>query len=51
MYRVYSEYIKTNKVTYLDCFDLKEDAVKHIAKCYRIDAQICQLGEYYYYMK
>ena len=51
MYYVYSEYIKTGKTDFIRTFDTQEDAIHHIAKCYRIDNQLCRLGEYYYFMK
>ena len=50
MYYVYSKYLKTGKEDFLRMFDTLEDAIRHIAKCYRIDSELCQLGEYYYFM-
>lgn len=32
-------------------FETPQAAIKHIAKCYAIDKDIGQLGEYYYFMK
>jgi hypothetical protein len=32
-------------------FATPEEAVKHIALCYRTDKDLGQLGEYYYFMK
>ena len=51
MYNVYSEYIKTGKTDFIRSFNTAEDAIKHIARCYRIDDNLYQLGEYFYYMK
>lgn len=51
MYYVYSEYVKTGKTDFIRTFDTQEDAIRHIGKCYRIDSELSQLGEYYYYMK
>lgn len=51
MYRVYSRYVKTGKINYLNVFDSELDAINHIAKCYRIDKELGQLGEYYYFVK
>ena len=51
MYRVYSKYIKSGKVEYINVFDSAEDAIRHIYKCYRIDGDLRQLGEYYYFIK
>lgn len=51
MYRVYSRYVKTGKVDCINVFDSEFDAIKHIAKCYRIDGELGQLGEYYYFIK
>ncbi len=52
MWYVYSLHIKSGKQ---DCvnriFDSAQDAVKHIAKCYDIDRDLRQLGEYYYFMR
>ena len=50
MYYVYYEYIKTGRTEFVRAFDSHEDAINHISKCYNIDKQCCQLGEYYYYM-
>ena len=50
MYYVYSKYLKTGKEDFLRIFDTSEDAIRHIAKCYRLDSGLCQLGEYYYFM-
>lgn len=49
-YYVYCEYIKNRKTDFCMLFDKEEDAVKHIAKCYTIDKNLGQLGEYYYYI-
>lgn len=51
MYYIYSEYVKTGKTDFIRTFDTQEDAIRHIVKCYRIDSELSQLGEYYYYMK
>lgn len=51
MYYVYSEYIHTRKCELSKVCDNEVDAIKHIAKCYRIDTELGQLGEYYYYYK
>lgn len=52
MWYVYSVHVKSGKT---DCvnrtFDTATDAVKHIAKCYDIDRDLRQLGEYYYFMR
>lgn len=48
---VYSEYMETGKTDLINTFDSSEDAIRHISKCYRIDSELGQLGEYYYYMK
>lgn len=50
MYYVYSRYVKTGKEQLLRTFDTQEDAIRHIAKCYRVDSGLVQLGEYYYFM-
>ena len=51
MFYVYSKYLKTGKEDFINTFKSAEDAVHHIAKCYRIDTQCGQLGDYYYFMK
>lgn len=50
MYYVYSKYIKTGKEDFIRTFDTSEDAIRHIAKCYKIDSELNHLGEYYYFM-
>ena len=50
MYYVYAEFVKTGKTNLIKAFDSQEDAIHHIAKCYKVDSELCQLGEYYYYM-
>lgn len=50
MYYVYSKYLKSGKEQFLNNFYDVTDAIRHIAKCYRIDSQIGQIGEYYYFM-
>lgn len=51
MYYVYCEYIRTRKCELAKVCDKEVDAIRHIAKCYRIDTELGQLGEYYYYYK
>lgn len=51
MYYVYCEYIRTRKCDLAKVCDKEVDAIIHIAKCYRIDTNLGQLGEYYYYYK
>jgi hypothetical protein len=52
MWYVYCRHIKSGRE---DCvnriFDTAEEAIKHIALCYRTDKDLHQLGEYYYFMK
>lgn len=52
MWYVYVRYLASGRE---DCvnttFDSAQAAVKHIAKCYAIDKDLGQLGEYYYFMK
>lgn len=50
MFYVYSKYIKTGREDFIKTYDNVEDAIHHIAKCYRIDRELLQLGEYYYFM-
>lgn len=51
MFYVYSKYLRTGKEDFLRSFENSDDAISHIAKCYSIDSNLCQLGEYYYFMK
>lgn len=52
MWYVYSLHIKSGKQECVNrTFDSAKDAVKHIARCYEIDKDIHQLGEYYYIMR
>lgn len=52
MWYVYCRHIKSGRE---DCvnriYDTAEEAIKHIALCYRTDKDLHQLGEYYYFMK
>lgn len=50
-YDVYSEHMITGQTNYMRTFNTPQDAIHHIAKCYKIDTELCQLGEYYYFMK
>ena len=51
MYYVYLEHIHTRRCDLAKICDTETDAIRHIARCYRIDAELGQLGEYYYYYK
>lgn len=51
MFYVYSRHIPTGGERYINQFETEREAVLHIAKCYRIDTQIGQDGEYYYFIK
>lgn len=50
MFYVYSKYIKTGREDFIRTYDNVEDAVRKIANNYKIDKDLCQLGEYYYFM-
>lgn len=50
MYHVYSKFLKNGKEQFIKSFDNAEDAIRHIARCYRVDDNLYQLGEYYYWM-
>jgi hypothetical protein len=52
MWYVYSREVKSGKEQFVRMsFETAASAIKHIAKCYAIDKDLHQLGEYYYYMK
>ena len=51
MYYVYAEYVRTGKSDFCRTFHTQDDAIRHLAKCYRIDSELGQLGDYYYYIK
>lgn len=52
MWYVYVMHLSTGRE---DCvnttFDTAKAAIKHIWKCYAIDKDLGQLGEYYYFIK
>ena len=50
MFYVYSKYIKTGREDFIRTYDNVEDAIRKIANNYKIDKDLCQLGEYYYFM-
>lgn len=50
MFYVYLKYIKTGREDFIRTYDNAEDAVRKIANNYKIDKDLCQLGEYYYFM-
>ena len=50
MYYVYSKHLKAGREDMCKICNNAEDAIHHIAKCYKIDTQLGQLGEYYYFM-
>lgn len=50
LYYVYCEYIKTGKKDFINSYSTAQEAIEKIASCYRIDRNICQLGDYYYFM-
>lgn len=50
MFYVYSKYIKTGREDFIRTYDNAEDAVRKIASNYKIDKELGQLGEYYYFM-
>lgn len=47
---VYMRRIRTGREEFVRVFVEVDDAIRHIAKCYRIDKELGQLGEYYYFM-
>lgn len=52
MWYVYSLEVKSGKKQFVRMsFETAASAIKHIAKCYEIDKDLHQLGEYYYFMK
>lgn len=54
-YAVYQKFIGGErlygKTNHLITFSNEQDAVKHIANCYKKDMQLGQSGEYYYFIK
>ena len=48
---VYSEHIKTGKEEFINCYDTTQAAIEKVANNYNIDKKMCQLGEYYYFIK
>ena len=51
MFYVYSKYLRTGKIDYINSYNTEEAAVEKIASCYKIDEKLGQLGQYYYYIK
>jgi hypothetical protein len=52
MFYVYMRDVKSGKEQFVRMsFETAADAIKHIAKCYEIDRDLRQLGNYYYFMK
>ena len=52
MWYVYVKHIKSGKEECVNSvYDSPEAAIKHIALCYKIDKDLGQLGEYFYFMK
>lgn len=52
MWYVYCKTISSGREEFVRMsFDTASAAIKHIAKCYSIDKDLNQLGEYYYFMK
>ena len=51
MFYVYSKHIKLGKEEFISCYDTAQAAVEKIARNYNIDKELCQLGEYYYFIK
>ena len=48
---VYSKHIKTGKEEFINCYDTTQAAIEKVANNYNIDKKMCQLGEYYYFIK
>lgn len=52
MFYVYARHMRTGKEQMVNAaYEAEEDAIRKIASCYKIDEKLCQLGEYYYFMK
>lgn len=47
---VYMRRISSGREEFVSEFAEVDDAIRHIAKCYRIDKELGKLGEYYYFM-
>lgn len=47
---VYVRNIKNGREEFMRGFADTDNAIDHIARCYRIDKELSQLGEYYYFM-
>jgi hypothetical protein len=52
MWYVYIKHMKTgNTYSAERTWDTAQAAIEHIARCYNLDRDMHQLGEYYYYLK
>lgn len=50
MYYVYMKSFNTGREELIQRYDNAADAIHKIASNYNIDKNLCQLGEYYYFM-
>ena len=51
MFYVYSKHLKTGREEFVFCYETEKEAIEKIARNYNIDKDLCQLGEYYYFMQ
>ena len=51
MFYVYCKTLKTEREEFINCYDSAQEAIKKISSNYKIDKDLNQLGEYYYFMK
>ena len=50
-FMVYFTVIKTGRTDFITDYPTMEQAIEKIANCYQIDKRLCQLGDYYYFIK
>lgn len=51
MFYVYAKHVGSGKEHFIGVFETMKEAVGNIASNYKIDEQIGQKNEYYYFMK
>ena len=50
-FMVYFTVTKTGRTDFINDYPTIEEAIEKIASCYQIDKRLCQLGDYYYFIK
>ena len=51
MYYVYCKYLSTEREVFCKAFDTEKEAIEHVYRCYKIDRELHQLGDNYYFIR